>query len=139
MPDILHEVTIQGSPEKVYDALTHQEGLESWWTTNAKAEPKEGTILEFQFHNPDAMFKMEVAKLEPGKKVYWNVLQGAPDWGGTHVTWDLEAVGGGTKVLFGHRDYASYGGSFASVSYSWAWFLTSLKMYIETGQGTPAS
>jgi hypothetical protein len=53
------------------------------------------------------------------------------------VTWDLTPVEEGTKLLFGHRDYAMTEGSFASVSYNWAWFLTSLKQYIETGTGTP--
>ncbi len=140
MPDILHELTIEGSPDQLYQALTEKASLAAWWTTDTKsAVPEVGTVSEFHFHNPDAVFKMEVSQLEPGKKVYWNALQGPPDWQGTRVTWDLEAVDNGTKVLFGHRDYASYGGSYASVSYAWAWFMTSLKNYIEKGEGMPAN
>jgi len=137
MPDILHEVTIEGSPDAVYAALTKNQGLASWWTTRTRnAKPAVGAVPEFEF--PDGMvFKMEITALEPGRTVHWKPLQGAPDWPGTRVTWDLVAVDGGTKLLFGHRDYASYGGSFANVSYNWAWFLTSLKQYIETGSGTP--
>jgi uncharacterized protein YndB with AHSA1/START domain len=140
MPDILHEVTIEGSPDKIYQALTEKAGLAAWWTTRTiAAKPEVGSVSEFHFSHPaEFVIKMGISQLEPGKKVYWNAVQGAPDWQGTRVTWDLESVDNGTKVLLGHRDYASYGGSFASVSYNWAWFLTSLKQYIETGVGTPA-
>ncbi|MEZ4672141.1 MAG: SRPBCC domain-containing protein [Anaerolineae bacterium] len=137
MPDILHELTIEGKPEAVYKAITEQDGLSSWWTVHATAQPKVGAVDEFRFGGGQIVMKMEVSKLEPGKAVQWKALQGAPDWGGTQVTWDLTPIETGTKLLFGHRDYASTEGSFASVSYQWAWFLTSLKSYIETGKGTP--
>ena len=137
MPDILHELMIEGKPDAIYKAITEQAGLAGWWTVHATAQPKVGAVDEFGFQGGQVVMKMEVAKLEPGKAVQWKVLQGAPDWGGTQVTWDLTPGDAGTKVLFGHRNYASTEGSFASVSYPWAWFLTSLKAYIETGKGTP--
>lgn len=139
MPDILHEVVIESTPDNVYKALTEQNGLASWWTTNSKAQPKEGSSSEFGFSNPAFTIKLDVKKLNPSQFVEWTMKQGAPDWQGTRVTWDLTPVDNGTKVLLGHRDYASTEGSFASVSYNWAWFLTSLKTYLETGKGTPAS
>jgi uncharacterized protein YndB with AHSA1/START domain len=137
MPDILHEVKINGSPAAVYAALTENAGLAAWWTHKTRnARPQVGTVAEFEF--PDGnVFKIEVTELAAGSKVHWKPIEGVPDWPGTRVTWDMEAADGGTKLLFGHRDYASYGGSFAGVSYNWAWFLTSLKQYIETGTGTP--
>ena len=137
MPDILHEVVIEAAPEKVYKALTEQDGLKAWWTKESKAEPKVGSVNEFKFMGGQHHFKMKVTDLESGRKVYWSAEQGAPDWPGTRVTWDLTPVENGTKVLFGHRDYASYEGSFANVSYQWAWYLTSLKQYVETGKGNP--
>ena len=65
--------------------------------------------------------------------------QGAPDWTGTRVTWDLNPVDGGTKLLFGHRGFASADGSLPDTSYNWACYLTSLKAYLETGKGSPHS
>ncbi len=137
MPDILHEVEIEGSPDKIYKALTEQRGLAAWWTIHATAEPKIGSVGEFQFEGGKFVIKMQVDALEPGHKVYWKAVQGAPDWGGTRVTWDLTPVDNGTKVVLGHRDYPSYDGSFASVSYNWAMYLASLKSYVETGKGSP--
>jgi uncharacterized protein YndB with AHSA1/START domain len=137
MPDILLETMIKASPEKIYKALTEQSGLASWWTTDTLAQPKVGTVSEFKFYGGKGHFKIRVNELEPGKKVYWAPLQGPPDWTGTRITWDLTPVEGGTKVVFGHRDYESVEGSFPSVGYQWAGYFISLKAYLESGKGTP--
>jgi uncharacterized protein YndB with AHSA1/START domain len=139
MFDILHEVTIEAPPGKVYQAITEQEGLAAWWTTHTTAQPKVGAVNEFGFEGGQMIFKMRVDKLEAGRSVQWTVVQGVPDWGGTYVTWDLTPVENGTKLLFGHRNYASTEGSYANVNYNWGRFLTSLKAYLETGSGTPYS
>lgn len=137
MPDVLLEVMVEAPAEQVYQAITDQAGLAGWWTTNSKAQAKEGTTSEFTF--PDGfVIKMHVDKLDKANHaVKWTAVQGAPDWGGTVVTWNLTPVENGTKVVLGHRNYASYDGSYASVAYNWATFLTSLKKYVETGEGTP--
>ena len=137
MPDILHEVTIAALPDTVYKAITEQEGLTSWWAAQAVVQSKVGSVAEFSFLGGRFVVKMEITKLEPGRTVYWTVKDGVPDWLDTRVTYDLIPVGSGTKVRFGHRDFASAEGSLASASYNWAWFLTSLKDYIETGKGRP--
>ena len=140
MPDVLLEVPILATPDKVYEAITEQQGLAGWWTPDVVARAEAGSVAEFVFTGGPAgrfVVKMEIAALEPGRTVYWNVKQGAPEWTGTRVTWDLTPVDGGTSVRFAHRDYASTEGSFASVGFNWAWFLISLKDYLETGKGWP--
>lgn len=116
MPDVLLEVPIAARPDEVYEAITEQRGLSSWWTPDVVAQPRVGSIAEFIFTGgPGGRFvtKMEIVALEPGRKVYWSVKEGVPDWAGTRVTWDLTPVEHGTRVRFGHRDYASIEGSFA--------------------------
>lgn len=137
MADILHELDIHAPPAKVYDAITQQDGLAGWWTALARAQPKAGTVAEFGFDNWKFMIRMEISQLEPGKRVVWKPLEGAPDWPGTQVTWDLIPVDNGTKVRFGHRNYASTEGSYASVNFEWGKYLYSLKTYLETGKGMP--
>ena len=137
MTDILHEVTIDASPAKVYEALTKQSGLQAWWTEHAKAKAQTGTVSEFSFYGGAAVFKLSVDTLEPGQKVYWGVQQGPPGWENTRITWDLAEADGKTKLLLGHRGWASTEGLYANTSYNWAWYMTSLKAYLETGQGTP--
>jgi uncharacterized protein YndB with AHSA1/START domain len=137
MPDILHEVTIAAAPDKVFKALTEGQGLEAWWTPHAAAEPKVGSTVQVSFRDGQFVVKMDVAKLESGRKVEWIIQQGVPDWRGTHVTWDLSPLGKGTKVLFGHRGFASADGSLPGASYNWAFYLTSLVDYLEMGNGNP--
>jgi uncharacterized protein YndB with AHSA1/START domain len=140
MPDIVLEVTIAATPDKVYRAITEQEGLSRWWTPEAAARPEVGAVAAFAFTGGPAgrfVIRMEITALEPKQKVTWAVKEGATDWADTHVTWDLMPVDDGTKVRFGHHDFASTQGSFASVAYNWAWYLASLKDYLETGTGRP--
>jgi uncharacterized protein YndB with AHSA1/START domain len=136
MPDILLEATINASPDKVYQALTDQEAIRSWWTQQANAVPKVGSVSEFRFYNGQVVMQMEVAKLE-ANKVVWKPLSGVPDWPGTSVTWDFTPVEQGTKLLFGHRDFASSEGSLPMTGFNWAWYIISLKKYLETGSGSP--
>jgi uncharacterized protein YndB with AHSA1/START domain len=141
MPDILIELRIGATPDKVYRAIIEQEGLARWWTPEVVAEPQVGSVAEFTFTGGPGgrvMVAMEIAALEPGRQVKWAVTEDPfPEWVGTHITWELTPLDHGTKVRFGHRDYPSIEGSFASVAYSWAWYLASLKDYLETGTGRP--
>lgn len=134
MPDVLLEVTIAATPDKVFKALTEQPGLEAWWTKPIVAEPKVGSMIEASFNGRQAVLKMEVVTLEPAHKVGWSIRQGLTDWGGTHFTWDLSPVEKGTKLLFGYRGLAASADPWLpSLSYSWAVNLTRLKDYLEKG------
>ena len=137
MPDALLEVPISAPPERVYEAITEQADLASWWTPDvSNAQPRLGAVAEFRFGG-GYVIQMEVAALEPSRRVVWNVRRGAPEWANTSVTWDLTPTERGTTLRFAHRDYPSTEGSFANVTFNWAWFLASLKTYLEKGQGWP--
>lgn len=138
MPDILHEVVIEKQPDDIFTALTNADEVAHWWTNQATIPDEVGEVAEFTFEGGAMVFKFEQTALDAGKKVHWAVVDGGPpDWAGTRVTWDLTQVDNGTKVLLGHRDYKTTEGSFAAISYSWAYYLTSLKSYLETGTGMP--
>ncbi len=136
MPEILHEVTIEGSPDKIVKALTEQAGIARWWTMDNQTEPQVGSVAKFRFYGGQAEFHMKVTDIADDR-VYWSVQAGPPGWENTRVTWDLAPAENGTNVLLGHRDWASTEGLYPSTSYNWAWYLTSLKDYIETGAGRP--
>ena len=44
MPNIRHELLIEASPEKIYNAITSQEGLCAWWTPQASAKAELNSI-----------------------------------------------------------------------------------------------
>lgn len=139
MADILHMVPIHASPEAVYEAITMEEAFEHWWTDDASAEPREGSTATFRFEGGQVAFRMKIDRLEPAAAVVWSVQEPAPpEWGGTRVTWHIqEGDDGATHLLFGHRGWASTEDSFPAINYNWAYYLTSLKEYLEKGEGFP--
>ncbi len=138
MADILHLVPIEASPEEIYDALTKGEGLRAWWTTDVDAEPAVGSPAEFRFEGGQVVMHMRVERLEPGEAVSWSVQDPAPpEWDGTEITWNIVPGEGATNLLFGHRGWKATDGSFPAINYNWAYYLTSLKDYLEKGGGFP--
>ena len=137
MPDILHDVNINATPEKVYRAITQEDAFKAWWTVDSKVSPQVGNVNEFSFYNGMVTFKLPVTKLEANKHVHWDVNQGGPGWENTRITWDIESGENGTVLHFGHRGFASTEGGYAGTNFNWAWYLISLKKYLETGTGDP--
>ena len=135
MANILFEFEIDAPMPDVYQAITQAEGIKGWWTVNNDLKPKVGSRATFDFGYGSLVF--DVIQLRENEHVTWQEVETMPDWQGTNVTFDLEATDKGTKLHFGHRNFATDDGSFASTSWNWAYFLFNLKSYVETGQGTP--
>ena len=138
MADILQMVPINAEPEAVYRAITQPEGLSAWWTTAVEAQAKVGTVAEFRFEGGQVVMLMKVVELDEPGVVRWQVEDPAPpEWAGTQVTWNISPSDDGAQLLFGHRGWDSTEGSFAAINYNWGYYLTSLKQYLETGEGFP--
>jgi len=137
MVDILHRVGVQhSSPERVYEALTTIDGLSGWWTEQTTGETGLGDVIAFRFERGG--FDMQVAELEPGKRVRWEVVEGPPEWVGTSVHWDLHQDGDWTKVLFKHEGWREPVEFMHHCSTKWASYLMSLKHFVQTGKGEPS-
>jgi uncharacterized protein YndB with AHSA1/START domain len=138
MVDILHRVGVKnGSPEKVYDALTTVEGLAGWWTDDTSGNGDVGGVLEFRFP-PVGGFDMQVVELQPRQRVAWRVVDGPKEWIGTTIHWDLRQVDDYTIVLFKHQGWKEQVEFMNHCSTKWASYLLSLKSLVETGEGAPA-
>lgn len=137
MPDILFEVPINAAPDKTYRAITQPDELRLWWTQQADIDPKLGSVSEFRFYNGGVVLRLELTEKTPNSKVVWKPVSGVPDWPGTSVVWDIVPTETGTKLLFSHRDFANADGSLPYTNYNWAWYIISLKKYLETGTGSP--
>lgn len=144
MVDILHRVAVEnGTPEKVYEALTTIEGLAGWWTDGTTGQTVGGSgstdvgeVIEFRF--PPGGFDMQVTEQVPGERVGWKVVEGPEEWVGTTIDWDLRQDGDWTVVMFKHQGWREPVEFMHHCSTKWATFLMSLKQYVETGQGEPA-
>lgn len=158
MPNIRHELLIGAPAEKIYKAITSQEGLSAWWTPGAKAKPERGSIARFAF-GAEYFKEMKIAELEPPELVKWICITGAGEWVGTTLSFSLhpgdkqtlsdahpevkdqvQQQGKGeetTLLIFHHDDWKEYTPMFAECNYTWGQFLRSLKLLCETGRGRP--
>jgi uncharacterized protein YndB with AHSA1/START domain len=102
MADLHHAIEIDAPPAKVYEAITTSEGLRSWWTSDSTAESTVGSVAEFGFFNRETVFRMQIDRLRPRKRVVWTCVGGPEEWKGTVLTWVLSREVEGTKLRFKH-------------------------------------
>ena len=136
MRDILHRVGIMASADKVFAALSEQVGLAAWWTKDLTVSPALGAINHFRFGSK-GFNAMKVVELSPGKRVKWVCVDGAQEWIGTEVTFDLKQENGSTVVLFAQRGWKEQVEFMHYCSTKWGTYLVGLKSLCETGKGTP--
>jgi uncharacterized protein YndB with AHSA1/START domain len=138
VPDIRHRVVISAPLGSVYEAVATTEGVSEWWTRDSvRGESSEGSTLQFFFGRPEPAAVMEVTRLDPDGQVNWTCVEGADEWVGTTLAFDLTHQGDDTVVLFTHADWREPSEFMAHCSARWAYFLLSLKSYLEIGKGTP--
>ena len=133
MPDILHRIAIRSTPEKIFHALTDPRQLAGWWTRQTTSR---GDNLRFTFDDR-GFNEMAVVETLPAKRVAWRCIDGAPEWIGTSITFDLKEEPGATVVLFAQRGWKEPVEFMHYCSTKWAVYLLSLKQLCETGTGAP--
>lgn len=156
MANIHQQLLISAPVDKVFQAISSQEGLSGWWTPEATAQPEVNTIARFPF-GPSYFKEMKITQLVPPKLVAWLCIHGDEQWVGTRLSFQLapyDRLSGasaaeisgqleqsrtdtGTVLTFHHDDWKDYTAMFAECSYTWGQFLRSLKLYCETGVGAP--
>jgi uncharacterized protein YndB with AHSA1/START domain len=159
MPNIHHELLIGATAEKIYDAITSQEGLSAWWTPGANAKCELDSVARFPF-GKEYFKEMKILELKSSEQVKWICITGVEEWMGTTIFFKLqpgdkrtllnshpevhdqlyqqnENFDKGTLLIFHHDGWKEYTPMFAECSYTWGQFLRSLKLFCETGQGRP--
>ncbi len=137
MADIRHRVGIDAPRERIYQALATREGLAGWWTRDVRGESEAGGKIEFYFGGPEPAAVMEVTDLVRGQRVGWRCVQGAVEWVGTTLTFELSSAGDETAVLFRHGDWREPVVFMYHCSTKWAYHLLGLKAGLEGGTATP--
>ena len=137
MSNILHRVIIEASPEKVYGALTEQDGLSAWWT-KAKTDAKIGSVASF-FFGPEGehQIKMEITDLIPNERITWKCVEGP--WVNTKAfEFQIQPHERGSDLQFSNLGWPKTDELFMHCNSKWGFFLTvSLKNLLETGKGQP--
>ena len=135
---LVHQVNVKATPDTIYKAVSTEQGLQGFWTSDSKAEPRVGSIATFGFGGPTQ--RMRIDELVPGKRVKWTALADFPNWDRTTVSWEISpAENGETGVLFRHADWPASvtQDDLGSINYSWGLIVERLKNYAETGKPNP--
>jgi uncharacterized protein YndB with AHSA1/START domain len=133
MPDIYHLVFIQTTPEKIFNAISAQEGIASWWSKTNNAKPEEGSVFKIYF-GPVYCKEIKITKLIPGKRIEWEVLDAHPEWVKTKIVFDIQVAENNTELRFRHSNWKDYTDMYAQCNHHWGIFLLNLKAYTETGK-----
>jgi uncharacterized protein YndB with AHSA1/START domain len=135
--DYVSRLTLNASPDAVFDALTTLDGLAAWWTP-VTGSGLTGGQLSFDF-GPTSQAVMRVDLAERGVGVHWtNVACHVTDWVGTTLHFDITPTPtGGTELRFRHAGLTPRLECFSDCKSGWDHFIPSLGAYVETGVGHP--
>src|SRR6185369_13656439 len=137
MATIRHQLLIRADQDKIFEALTTQEGLSNWWTRTCTCKPEVGFENEFRF-GEQFLNRMKILDLQKDKRVEWECVEGADEWIGTHVIFDIEEKPDGKIFLnFQHAGWKDATEFFSNCNFNWGRFLLSLKYLLEKGKGNP--
>jgi len=138
MANIRHNLIINASAKKVYDAITSEQGLKGWWTNDVTAKPEEGYINHFKFSD-EYFNKMKILTLNAPFEVQWECVDGDKEWVGTNLSFELNEKEEITTLRFSHLNWQNESEFFGFCSHHWGRYLDSLKSFCETGNGQPYS
>jgi uncharacterized protein YndB with AHSA1/START domain len=130
MPDIRHLVFIKSTTEKIYEAITTQKGIASWWSIHNNAKPQPGSEYRISFGG-DYYKEIRVAELVSNKKVVWDILDATPEWLDTKVIFDISMGKDNAELRFNHSGWKEYTDMFAQCNHHWGVYLENLKDYTE--------
>ncbi|REJ80957.1 MAG: SRPBCC domain-containing protein [Bacteroidetes bacterium] len=139
--NIFHLITINSSAHEVFKNIADMEGLKKWWTNSVHGDSAVGSTLRFCFEGK-ACDVMSVIELNPHKRIAWECIDSdfpeGKQWIGTHIIFDIEEKGTDKCILrFHHEGWKGITDFFGVCNYHWGYFLESLKMLCEKGQGKP--
>jgi hypothetical protein len=87
--------------------------------------------------NESGFNDMKAVELVSGQRVKWQCVDGAKEWIGTELTFDLKPQKEFTILLFAQRGWKEPVEFMHYCSTKWAMYMLNLKSLCETGVGTP--
>lgn len=137
MPEITHEIKVEGTPAQVFDALTTIDGITAWQTPHATGTGDVGSRWEFAFAGRPS-FVWEVRASDP-TRVEWLCIEGPGDSVGTTAVFEISETGDDrTLVVLTHSGWAGTDGNFRKCNTIWGVLLHHLSQAVRTGTPAPA-
>ncbi|NUT42436.1 MAG: SRPBCC domain-containing protein [Thermoactinospora sp.] len=131
-------VRVKASPDALFDALTTITGLAAWWNP-VTGSGATGGELRFHMNAPDPLV-IHVEEATRPASVRWTVVDCPflPDWIGTRPTFTITPGDDDTaELFFRHHGLSGELECFGMCTRSWQHYMTSLRDYLESGDGSP--
>jgi len=134
----MHSFFINGPADDIMAALMREEHIRKWWTKEARVMDDKGV---FGWSGFGWSVELDMEQDMAARQVVWKCtksnMQNTNGWEGTTITFFLLPDNNGTRVDFAQTGYR-ISPCFEVCSQGWVFFVgTSLKQYIETGNGIP--
>jgi uncharacterized protein YndB with AHSA1/START domain len=139
MKVIHHVLDIDAPSERVWGALTEQDGLAGWWSTSLETGPAvTGTLVRFTFGG-DFNPVMEITEADQGRRLRWRCSGGHANWQDNSFAFDLEPLDDGRTRLRFTQDYAVElsDDDYGVYNFNWGYYLESLRLLCSVGTGKP--
>lgn len=137
MRKIIHVLSVASPRRRVFEAIATTAGISSWWASRVDGSGDQGGELRFTFHG-DFNPVMRVTSARQDEHVAWKCISGHEPWKDNTFSFDLEEVGERTRLTF-VQEYARElsDTEYGTYNFNWGYYLDSLKMVCETGEGKP--
>jgi uncharacterized protein YndB with AHSA1/START domain len=139
------QLALAASADAVYQALSTQKGLRSWWTQTCDVASTVGGKATFRFGEHHKV--MQITRLVAALEVRWHCVEALinvdafkrkDEWVGTDIVFKLIPQSAGTTLLdFEHVGLTPDFECFGVCQSGWDLYLGSLQSLVETGQGAP--
>ncbi|AKK73895.1 hypothetical protein OK18_15910 [Chryseobacterium gallinarum] len=144
MDNYSNTLEVKATSDKIYGALTRTIPL--WWS-----EMFEGSSAHkddvFTIRFGDNIHKtMRVKEVIPGSRISWYVedsliaiptLKNQKEWIGTTIVWEMEQNESSGLLRLTHVGLQPSIECYEVCSVGWEQFISSLKLFLETGKGNP--
>ena len=138
-PKFVYVTFIRATPEKVWEALTRADLTEKYWFGyRVSAEGKPGDHMTAMSPAGQKAHDDPILESDPPRRlVYgWKPLyKDVPNERASRVTFELKPIKGQTRLTVIHDDFDEGSRIFEMISSGWPAVLSSLKSFLETGQG----
>lgn len=102
MYDILHDLIIDASAERIFHAVSEPRHLNNWWTKKCSGIPKIGSEYRL-FFSPEFDWRAEVSISQFAKHFELKMTKSDEDWDSTKFGFILTKVKGG--ILLSHTQW----------------------------------
>jgi len=134
--NIIIQIKIATAPEKVFQAITTEQGLAAWITPKTRAQPSIGGVNEFTFDSGNTL-RFRIEALDSPGRVVWAPVQAPDEWLESRLAFAVTREGDASTLTFTHSGLPEGYPAYGFFTYCWSQYIRSLKLLLETGSGEP--